>query len=82
MLDVRIADDLWATSLCPQGRLERWLVEDGQLVRRGEALAEVRLEDALHDILSPATGRARRVARVGDIVEPGALLARLEVAEA
>ncbi len=82
MLDVRIADDLWATSLLPEGRLERWRVEDGQLVRLGEVLAEVRLEDALHDILSPAAGRARRVARAGDVVEPGALLARLEVAEA
>ena len=82
MLDIRIADNLWATSLLPEGRLERWRVEDGQIVRLGEVLAEVRLEDALHDILSPAAGRARRIAGVGDVIEPGSLLARLEIGAA
>ena len=32
MTKVRVADDLWATSMLPEGVLERWLVADGAAV--------------------------------------------------
>ena len=51
MADVRVAEDLWSTGMLPEGILERWLVADGSRVRAGEAVAAVRIGEALHDIV-------------------------------
>jgi len=56
MSDIRVPDDLWATNMMPEGVLERWLVADGDSVRAGAPLAMVRIEGALHEIISPAGG--------------------------
>jgi len=40
----------------PQNILDHWLVANGALVGIDEPIAEIRVNDELHEILSPATG--------------------------
>ncbi len=80
MSDLRIGADLWANSMLPEGILERWLVPPGTLVRLGQPVATVRIEDALHDLMAPAAGRLKAVVMEHDVIEPGALVARIEPA--
>jgi pyruvate/2-oxoglutarate dehydrogenase complex dihydrolipoamide acyltransferase (E2) component len=77
MLDMKVPDDLWATATLPEGVLERWLVPDGTIVRAGDPVATVRIEDALHEVLAPAQGRLAIAAAANAVIEPGTLLARL-----
>jgi len=65
-----VSDALWATSMTPEGLLEAWRAQDGARIEKGQAVAEVRIEDAVHEILAPTGGRLVRSARVGDLVQP------------
>ena len=47
-------------------------------ISAGERIAEVRIEDALHEIVAPASGRATIVAEVNAVIEPGSVLATLD----
>lgn len=71
MVIVRVAEELWNSSLLPEGELTHWRVADGAKVAGGQALAEVRIEEALHEIISPGVGVLHRQAREGDVVDPG-----------
>ena len=82
MTDIRIDEALWASSIMPEGTVERWFVADGVVVAMGDRIAEVRIEDARHEILAPAGGRLSIVAATHAIVEPGSLLARLTANDA
>jgi pyruvate/2-oxoglutarate dehydrogenase complex dihydrolipoamide acyltransferase (E2) component len=77
MPDIRVSEALWSTGMLPEGILERWLVEDGALVRVGEAVAAVRIGEALHDITSPAEGLMAIMAPAGDLVDPGCIIAEV-----
>ncbi len=77
-LNLTVSDRLWASSIMPEGCLERWRVADGAMVHLGQALAELKIEDALHEIVAPAPGRLSQSARAHSVVEPGTLLGRLE----
>jgi pyruvate/2-oxoglutarate dehydrogenase complex dihydrolipoamide acyltransferase (E2) component len=57
--------------MAPEGLLEAWRAADGAEVNKGQAVAEVRIEDAVHEILAPARGLLARSARAGDLVQPG-----------
>ncbi|HML28656.1 MAG TPA: hypothetical protein PKE16_07435, partial [Hyphomicrobium sp.] len=48
MSEIKIDEALWASSIFPEGMVVRWLVPDGSTVAAGHAIAEVRIEDALH----------------------------------
>ncbi|MDB5454390.1 MAG: pdhC [Caulobacteraceae bacterium] len=76
-MDVRIDENLWATSMAPEGLLERWRVAPCIDVRRGETIAEVLIEDSRHEITSPIDGRLVRLLPTGALIEPGALIARI-----
>jgi pyruvate/2-oxoglutarate dehydrogenase complex dihydrolipoamide acyltransferase (E2) component len=82
MQEIKVDSALWATSMLPEGIVERWLVVDGATVAAGDPMAELRIEDALHEITAPASGRVTIVAAVNTIVEPGSLLGKLAVVEA
>ena len=75
---LQATESLWATSLMPEGCLERWRVADGAKVHLGQALAELRIEDALHEIVAPVAGHLFRSVRANTVVEPGDLLGRLQ----
>lgn len=77
MQDINVDEALWASSMLPEGIVERWLISDGAVVAAGERIAEIRIEDALHEIIAPAGGRLTIVAAANTVVEPGSLLARL-----
>jgi pyruvate/2-oxoglutarate dehydrogenase complex dihydrolipoamide acyltransferase (E2) component len=75
MTDINVDAALWATAMLPEGILERWFVTDGELVVAGQRIAELRIEDALHDIMAPASGRLSIVAARNAVVEPGSVVA-------
>jgi pyruvate/2-oxoglutarate dehydrogenase complex dihydrolipoamide acyltransferase (E2) component len=81
MTDINVDEALWATSMLPEGFVVRWLVDDGTLVSTGERIAEIRIEDALHEITAPASGKISIVAPRNAVIEPGALLATLASSE-
>ena len=80
-MPIRINADeaLWRNSMLPEGILERWLVADGDTVREGHAIAQVRIEGALHDIVASASGRLAISAPTLAVIDPGLLLATLMV---
>jgi pyruvate/2-oxoglutarate dehydrogenase complex dihydrolipoamide acyltransferase (E2) component len=81
MKTIRINADeaLWRNNMLPEGVLERWMVADGETARKGHAVAQIRIEGALHDIVAPATGRLTIAAPRLAVIEPGFLLATLAV---
>ncbi len=54
---IQVPPELWASTIMPEGILERWLVADGGPVRLGDPVATVRIEAALHDLMAPCKGR-------------------------
>jgi pyruvate/2-oxoglutarate dehydrogenase complex dihydrolipoamide acyltransferase (E2) component len=81
MKTIRVTADeaLWRNTMLPEGVLERWLVADGETAQQGHAVAQVRIEGALHDIVASATGRLAISAPTLAVIEPGFLLATLAV---
>ena len=81
MQNVNVDEALWTTSIMPEGTVVRWFVADGATVGAGNPIAELRIEDALHEISAPITGRLHIVSEVNNVIEPGTLLATLDVNE-
>jgi pyruvate/2-oxoglutarate dehydrogenase complex dihydrolipoamide acyltransferase (E2) component len=81
MQDIKVDEALWASNMLPEGVVERWFIADGAIVAAGDPMAQIRIEDALHDITAPASGRLTIVAAANTVVEPGSLLARLSADE-
>lgn len=77
MADIHVAEELWSTGMLPEGVLERWLVSDGATVQAAEAVAAVRIGEALHDIVSPASGRLEVLAPASEVVDPGCIIAEV-----
>ena len=77
MNDIRVPDDLWQTSIMPEGILERWLVAGGTVVAKGQPVALVRVGENLHEIASPAGGVLTPTAAASSMIEPGSLIAHL-----
>jgi pyruvate/2-oxoglutarate dehydrogenase complex dihydrolipoamide acyltransferase (E2) component len=63
--------------MMPEGILERWRVADGATLAEGDVVAEVRIEDALHELIAPGKGRLTQLAGVNDVIEPGSLIGRI-----
>lgn len=78
-LSINADEVLWRNSMLPEGILERWLVADGDAAHAGHAIAQVRIEGALHDIVAPETGRLAISAPRMAVIDPGFLLATLVV---
>ncbi len=77
-MDIKVAEALWASSVLPEGIVELWLVSDGAIVRSGDPLVKVRIEDALHEITAPIHGRLTIRAIINDVIEPGSVLGQVE----
>jgi pyruvate/2-oxoglutarate dehydrogenase complex dihydrolipoamide acyltransferase (E2) component len=80
-MDIKVADDLWASIMLPEGTMERWLVPNGASVSAGDPIAEIRIEDARHEIISLASGYLTIRAAIGSLVEPGTLIGHLDQAD-
>jgi pyruvate/2-oxoglutarate dehydrogenase complex dihydrolipoamide acyltransferase (E2) component len=77
LTQIRVEPDLWATSILPEGILEKWLTADGAYVEKGQPLAAVRIESALHELLSPGDGWLTIDRRVNSVIEPGAIIGHI-----
>ena len=75
MADIKAGEALWASAMMPEGILERWLIADGSSVTAGDAVAEIRIEGALHEIITSGSGRLAILASQNSVIEPGFLLA-------
>jgi len=77
MTNISISSDFWAGCMLPEGILERWRVADGSDVAAGDVVAEIRIEDALHELTAPSAGRLVALTRVNDVIEPGSVIGRI-----
>jgi pyruvate/2-oxoglutarate dehydrogenase complex dihydrolipoamide acyltransferase (E2) component len=77
MGEIKIDEGLWENDMVQEGLVERWFVADGADVAAGQAVVEVRIEDALHELLAPAAGRLTILAAVNDMIEPGSVVGRI-----
>jgi len=68
---IAVSPDLWATNIMPEGLIEQWLFTDGSNVEAGDAVATVRIEEALHRLTAPARGRLNIGLKANSVVEPG-----------
>jgi hypothetical protein len=75
--DIKVDEALWRSSILPEGVLDDWLALDGAEVVMGHAVAVVRIEDAQHDLVAPATGRLQILTRPNAVIEPGTLIGRI-----
>ncbi|MGZ3377690.1 MAG: biotin/lipoyl-containing protein [Phenylobacterium sp.] len=78
MSELRVPDDIWAGAMLPEGVLERWCVADGAAVAGGQAVAVVRVEDMLHDLMAPCAGRLRQEVVTGAVIDPGMEIGRVD----
>jgi pyruvate/2-oxoglutarate dehydrogenase complex dihydrolipoamide acyltransferase (E2) component len=81
-MNIVVAPELWATSILPEGLIERWFVSDGAMVKAGDLLAQIRIESALHDLTAPAAGRLSIESKVNSVVEPGRVIGRVAPGDA
>lgn len=58
--------------------LASWLVGDGAIVAKGEALYEMETDKVTNEIESPAAGRLRRVAVEGETYQVGDPVAEID----
>lgn len=77
MIAISVSPDLWSSTILPEGILEKWLKPDGTFVEAGEAVAAVRIEDALHELAAPAEGWLSIDRPVNAVVEPGAIVGHI-----
>jgi pyruvate/2-oxoglutarate dehydrogenase complex dihydrolipoamide acyltransferase (E2) component len=63
--------------MAPEGIFEHWFVPNGAHVSAGDAIAEVRIEDARHEIMAPSTGRLTVIVETNDVIEPGSVLGQI-----
>ena len=68
MADFKVDERLWASSMLPEGIVERWFVADGATVELGDPVAEVRIEGALHVINAPRPGQLTISAKANFII--------------
>jgi hypothetical protein len=77
MTDIHISSALWASTMMPEGIFERWRAVEGALLAKGDVVAEVRIEGALHELVAPAGGRLIHLAAVNEVIEPGSVIGRI-----
>lgn len=68
---IAVTPDFWATNVLPEGLIERWLIPDGALAEAGDPVANIRVEDALHELMAPAGGRLCIELKANSVIEPG-----------
>ena len=74
MTSVIVSENLWRSTMLPEGVLERWHVLDGADVRRGAPLCDLLIEGSRQMVTAPADGRVTLFVRDGEVIEPGRLI--------
>ncbi|MEM5422408.1 MULTISPECIES: biotin/lipoyl-containing protein [Paraburkholderia] len=60
-----------------EGTLAEWLAEDGATVNEGQILYALESDKSIQEVESPASGKLRIVAQVGEVYPVGTLLAEI-----
>jgi pyruvate/2-oxoglutarate dehydrogenase complex dihydrolipoamide acyltransferase (E2) component len=60
-----------------EGTLVQWLVSDGAEVAEGQVICEMESDKSVQEVESPATGRLRIIARLGEPYAVGAVIAEI-----
>jgi pyruvate dehydrogenase E2 component (dihydrolipoamide acetyltransferase) len=60
-----------------EGKVVRWLVEDGQAVSAGQPLVEIETDKATMEVEAPADGQVRILASEGDVLAVEATIAEI-----
>lgn len=61
-----------------EGVLAEWLVEDGAQVEAGQAIFSLESDKSTNEVESPAGGKIKILAEIGETYEVGAVLAEIE----
>ena len=61
-----------------EGTVTRWLRQDGDQVREGEPLVEIETDKVNSELEAPAAGRLTIVAKAGQTVAVGEVIARID----
>lgn len=61
-----------------EGLLAEWMVDDGATVTEGQPIYALESDKSTNEVESPASGRIRIIAAVGETYEVGTLLAEIE----
>ena len=76
MTDIRIPEDLWNDD--DEGVISSWLYQNGDPVQQGAVVAQILLDKAQMDLISPASGVLRIVTPEEIPVRKGQIVAHLE----
>jgi hypothetical protein len=76
--EITVDPALWATGILPQGYIENWIAADGSPVEAGDPVACIRIESMLHELMSPATGILHIDRNTNSVIEPGAVIGRVD----
>ena len=76
-VDIKVPPEFWASSIMPEGVMEKWLLVSGSKVRAGQAVAAIRVENMLHDLLAPCAGVLKTSAKVNSVVDPGFVIGQI-----
>lgn len=69
-----VSENLWRSTMLPEGILERWHVLDGAEVRSGAPVCDLLIENTRQVLMAPAGGRVTQFVADGEVIEPGRLI--------
>ena len=61
-----------------EGLLSEWMVDDGAEVAEGQLIYALESDKSTNEVESPASGRIKIIAQVGETYEVGTVLAEIE----
>jgi len=76
-VEISIPPEFWASSIMPEGTVERWLRPNGSAVKAGEPIAAIRVEGVLHNLLAPCAGTLKANCRVNSVIDPGFVIGQI-----
>ena len=74
-MDVVVDQDILGSET--EADISEWLIADGSEVTAGQALAELETSKVQVEVTSPMAGVITLIAAEGDVIEPGAVIARI-----
>lgn len=76
-IDIKVPPEFWASSIMPEGVLEKWFQPNGSRIEAGEVIAAVRVEGMLHKLLAPCTGTLQATCKPNSVIDPGFVIGRI-----
>jgi pyruvate/2-oxoglutarate dehydrogenase complex dihydrolipoamide acyltransferase (E2) component len=73
--EIQIPHDLWEEDI--EGVVLSWLLDEGDEVEEGDAVAEIMVEKIQYEVLSPAAGILKPLKQPDDPVAKGDVIAEL-----